>query len=242
MTSPYLSPLEASLGRALPEADRGSVPDLNDMPEQVVAEAKKLASRSLVRELLEYYSGLKNRPYLPAFIDDVIDRVTPVRLWRRGDVLVPAPSLADQLCLHRDTLLAPIGGYDGVRIVPDLGRWRAGDSSVGAPAKCRPDANYRSGTPMGSINLVNPELEPATSVEITVRRWIASRIARCSTSGERTTIEGLLAHIQPLPALEQWSQDARIAVAALMREFRVLPSSEQEVPGFRGPDNWYDEA
>jgi hypothetical protein len=31
------------------------------------------------------------------------------KLWRRGDVLVPTPSLKEQLCLKRDALLAPLG-------------------------------------------------------------------------------------------------------------------------------------
>lgn len=239
MSAPGPSVLETALGRALPQADRGSVPDLNEMPDAIVAEARALGSNSLARELIEYYAGLKNRPYLPAFIADVVGGTTPAARWRRGDALVPAPSLAEQLGLAREALLAPIGGYHGLRVVPDLAHWRAGDSSVGAPAKRRPDAHYRSGVPKGSINFVKPALEAAPGVEITMRRWIAARIARCLAPGQAATIEGLRASVPGLPEVQAWTEDARIAFAAVVRERSELPSAHDGVPGFRGPDAWY---
>jgi hypothetical protein len=239
MSPPQLSDLEAALGRVLSPADRGSIPNLNEMPEELIAVARRLESRSLVRQLIEYYGGLRCRPYLADFIEKVIIGKESPKLWRRGDILVPAPSLATQLGLKRDVLLAPIGGYHDVRIRPDFDSWKAGTSWIGAPAKARPDADYRSTAPEGTVNVVSAELEQAPDVAITVRRWIASRIARCLVPGERPTIEGLFASVPSLPAVEQWSEDARIAVAALLREFGELPPLEGEIPGFRGPDSWY---
>ncbi len=154
-------------------------------------------------------------------------------------MLVPAPSLKDQLCLTREALLAPIGGYPGMRIVPDLASWASGTSWVGAPAKTRADADYRSSAPKGTVNLVRPKLEVAPDIAITVRRWIAARIARCLAPGKPKTIDSLLASDALLPHVDQWSEDARIAVAALLREFRELAPSEEGIPGFRGPDAWY---
>jgi hypothetical protein len=241
MSAPGLSPLEAALGRSLPAADRDSIPDLNDMPEAIVAEARTLADPSFVRQLLEYYAGLKNRPYLPAFIDDVILGSTSAQRWRRGDVVVPAPSLVDQLRLPREVLLAPIGGYAGVRVVPELARWRSGDGSVGAPARHRPDATYRTGTPQGSIGLVSPELEPAPGIEVAMRRWIAARIARCLRAGQSPTVDGLRASVPAVPEVQAWSVDARAALAALAREARELGPQNTAIPGFRGPDAWFAE-
>jgi len=239
MTDRDLWELETALGRELPPADRGSIASLNDLPEEVVAESKRLGSATLVRKLLEYYCGLACRPYLPDFVEKVIIGNQPARLWRRGDVLVVAPSLKDQLCQERQALLAPICGHHGVRIVPRLVSWKSGTSWIGAPAKPRPDADYRSGTPQGAVNLTNAELEPAPDVAITVRRWIAARVARSLPLGGRTTIDSLFTVASSLPPVEEWSDDARIAAAALLREFRELAPSEAAIPGFRGPDSWY---
>ncbi|MDB6001757.1 MAG: hypothetical protein JWP52_3456 [Rhizobacter sp.] len=239
MSPPALSKLEAALGRALLPADRGSIASLNDMPEPLIAEARRLPSTALVRQFIEYHCGLQCRPYLPDFVGKVIVAGEPAARWRRGDVIVPALSLVDQLCMPRDLLLAPISGFRRVRIVPDLDDWTAGTSWVGAPAKARPDADYRSGAPAGSVTLANADVEPAPDVDITVRRWIASRIARSLGLGERPTVERLSAQVPLLPAMSQWSDDARIAWAALTCEVQTLPASVRQVPGFRGPDDWY---
>lgn len=239
MKPPESSSLEAVLGRPLSPTDRGSIASLNDVPEALVAEARRLRSSSDVQRLLEYYCGLAARPHLPDFIDKVILGNQPATLWRRGDVLVPAPSLADQLCSTRDALLAPIGGHDGVRIVPDRSRWQSGTSWIGAPAKARPEADYRSAVPQGAVNLVTATLEPAPDVAIAVRRWIASRIARCAATAAANAIDSLFASNPSLPPVERWSDDACVAAAALQREMRELPQSQTEIPGFRGPDLWY---
>jgi hypothetical protein len=239
MTAPELSHLEDTLGRRLPPAERASITNLNEVPEELIAEMKKLGSASLARRLLDYYCTLACRPYLSDFVEKVVIGNESPKLWRRGDVLVPAPSLKDQLCLKREALLAPIGGYSGVRIIPDRASWASGTSWVGAPAKPRPNADYRSKVPEGAANLLRPKLERAPDAAITVRRWIAARIARCLASSQPKTIDALSAIDQSLPPVDQWSEDARIAVAALLREFQELIPSEGEIPGFRGPDTWY---
>jgi hypothetical protein len=209
------------------------------VPEELIAEAKKLDSASLAHRLLDHYCALACRPYLTDFVEKVVLGNESPKQWRRGDILVPAPSLKDQLCLTREALLAPIGEYSGVRIVPDLASWTSGTSWVGAPAKFRPDADYRSGVPKGAVNLVKPKVEIAPDVAITVRRWIAARIARCLGTDKPKAIDSLFAVAPSLPPVDQWSEDARIAVTALLREFRELTPSEGEIPGFRGPDRWY---
>lgn len=239
MTAPELSNLEAALGRRLSPSDRASIAKLNEVPEELIAEAKKLGSASLARQLLDHYCSLACRPYLTDFVEKVVLESESPKQWRRGDVLVPAPSLKDQLCLTREALLAPIGEYSGVRIVPDLVSWVAGTSWIGAPAKSRPDADYLSGVPKGAVNLIKPKVEIAPDVDITVRRWIAARIARCLGTNKPKTIDSLFAVDPSLPPVYQWSEDARIAAAALLREFRELTPSEDEIPGFRGPDKWY---
>lgn len=239
MSQPGVSELEAALGRSLPHGERGSIASLNDLPDAVIAEAKRLPSTWLVRGLIEYYCGLACRPYLSAFIEKVVEGGEPANVWRRGDVLVPDAAIADQLCLPRDALLGPIGGFHGERIVPSLESWKAGTAWVGAPAHARPDADYRTPVSAGAVNLVRPKLETAPDAASTVRRWTASRVARVLAPDAARTIDGLFASMPSLPPRDQWSDDGRIAVAALMREYNELAASESEIPGFRGPDEWY---
>lgn len=239
MSASKWSELESALGRALPPGDRGSVASLNDLPEDVVEQAKSLLSVRLVRQLLEYYCGLQCRPYLPDFIEKVIAGHAPANRWRRVDGLVPAQSLSAQLCLDREALLAPLGGYSGMRIVPDQASWKAGTSWVGAPVRSRRDADYRSAAPQDAVSVVSPAIEAAPDEDVTVRRWIASRIARCMAAGDPPGVQALFSAVPSLPGVDQWSQDARIALAALLREFRDLPADEHAIPGFRGPDEWY---
>jgi hypothetical protein len=93
--------------------------------------------------------------------------------------------------------------------------------------------------PAGAVNLVRPKLEPAPDAASTLRRWTASRIARVLPTDAARTIDGLFASMPSLPARDRWSDDGRIAVAALMREYNELPAADTGIPGFRGPDDWY---
>jgi hypothetical protein len=232
--------LEHRIGRPLPANDSASIANLNDVPEALVAETRMLGHRTLASDLIFYYTTFDCWPYVRSFVKDVVFGTESPKYWRRGGVLVPATSLCDQLCLSRSALLEPIGGHAGVRIVPRLAAWAAGDSSVGAPARPRPEADYRSISPPGALDFTEPDLEPMPDVAVGVRRWIAGRLACCLKGGAPTSIEELFV-ISPyqLPPTDRWSQDAGIAVAALLREFREIAPEPGAIPGFRAPDEWY---
>jgi hypothetical protein len=243
MASSEWARLERRIGRSLPSADRASIANLNDIPETLVAEARKLGHRSAAHDLLSYYTTLDNLRYLRGFVQDVVFGTDSPKRWRRGGVLVADTSLWDQLCLSRPALLAPIGGHADVRIAPRLSAWEAGSSWVGAPGRPWPEADYRSSSPPGAADLTNPQLEPMPDLAVGVRRWIAGRLARCLNGGMPKSIEQLLA-ISPyrLPPTDQWSEDAGIAVAALLREFQDFAPGHSAIPGFRAPDDWFREA
>jgi hypothetical protein len=232
--------LERRIGRSLSPADQASIGNLNEMPEALVAEARKLGRPSAAYDLLAYYTTFDCHDYLRGFVKDVVFGADCPKRWRRGGVLVPDPSLQDQLCLSRSALLAPIGGHADVRIVPHLPAWEAGVSCVGAPAHPWPEADYRSTSPPGASNHGDPDLEPMPNPAVGIRRWIAGRLARCLKGGAPKSIEELFA-ISPckLPPMDQWSQDAGIAVAVLLREFRDYGSELGAIPGFRPPDRWF---
>jgi hypothetical protein len=230
--------LEHLMGRPLSPADRGSITNLNDVPEALVEEARKLGTPILARTLLAHYTTSNCRSYLKNFVDDVVFGDVSPKLWRRGGALVPALSISGQLCQPRENLLAPIGGYSGLRTMPRIDSWRAGASWIGAPAQPRPDAYYRTVTPVGAALLSRPLLENAPNVTLTVRRWIASRLARVLAAGTPTSIDAIFALAPSLPPLDRWSPDARAAAAALMREYQTMGAPMDAIPGFRAPDGW----
>ena len=239
LTTSELPDLEHQIGRPLSPADRASIDDLNDVPDALIAEARKLHP-FVARDLLSYYTTPRNRRHLRPFIEDVVFGTKPVKLWRRGAILVPDVTLADLLCKSRPALLEPIGGHSDVRIVRNLPDWQVGVQSVGAPARPWPEKNYQNDDPPGTLSLIDRELEPIPDLAIGIRRWIASRLARNLRGSRPRSIEELFAvSPAPLPPGERWSQDARAAASALLREFREFSEEDGRVPGFRGPDEWF---
>ena len=83
-------------------------------------------------------------------------------------------------------------------------------------------------------------LEEVTDPQVAVRRWIASRLASCLFAWGRldTAREVPDLAVPDLP-FDQWSPDAQIAGRGLLRELREMSPSEDAIPGFRGPDDWY---
>jgi hypothetical protein len=239
MTMHPWSQLEAVLGHALAPEAHESVASLNELPDDVIQTARRLPSPMLKRQWLEYHCGAACRPWLSSFIVAVIEGGERADAWNREVGLVPAPSLADQLRLDRAALLAPIGGFHGQRVVPDRGSWESGTSWIGAPVFARRDADYRDPTPEGATDLIKPVVESVQDEDVTVRRWIASRLARCVAASALTDVETLFAATPALPAFHAWSADARIALSALLRETRECPQDDATIPGFRGPDAWY---
>lgn len=236
--------LEDAIGRPLLESDRGSVPNLNDMPQYVVAEARLLGRGGgrnlLVHKLLMYYAGADNFSHVKVFMDDVICGGFPASLWCKGEsFLVPSTSLNDQLCSTPEQLLAPIGGFQGLRLVPDLPHWRVGSPNVGAPGARGAGRNYRTRGLKGTTDMANYDIEAVADAEIAVRRWIATRIARCAPEGQPPTVESLRTHLPSVPESHTWTEDARIAMRALGREAAELEPDAEAVPGFKGPDAWY---
>ena len=231
--------LERLLNHPLPQAGESRVASLNEVPEALVEEARRLGTPLLARSLLTYYTSAEDRPFLKNFLDDVVFGKHSPAQWRRGGVLVPALSLTDQLCLSRDALLALIGGYAGLRVVPQLASWQAGTSWVGAPARPFPEANYRTVTPAGAARLAAQARLEAADLVVTLRRWIAARLARVVAPRTPGSLDELF-EASSLASIDQWSEDARRGVGAVLREFREMGPADQAIPGFRGPDSWFE--
>jgi hypothetical protein len=128
---------------------------------------------------------------------------------------------------------------------PDRKLWDAGELLTGAPAILRPELDYRfvPGPHVRDLLLDNVQLDPISNIDIATRRWIAANLARIAknrTIEEFGSPRDFLAAC--FPDLEAVSDDALAAARGLLHEFAVFSDGATDVasvPGFRGPDDWY---
>lgn len=216
------------------------IPDLNDIPDSLLREARALADSGRIRAFLMRRTAPESWEHLEPFIEDVVLGGGSAAGWRRGQVLVPDFSLADQLCLAPADLLAPLGGGFTHRVVPSPDDWRSGAGWVGAPALVLPAADYRSVIPDGAVGLGSAETEAVEDREVALRRWIAARLARVAGTGPvLESLESLVARSPGIPPLDRWSRDAVVAGGGLLREHGEIGGEGGGIPGMRGPDDWY---
>lgn len=234
--SSKLGVIETRLGRRIDPRDEGSITNLNAVPESLVREARSIGNILLANELLRFYTSPECHGRLRSFVQQVVFGDAAPQSWRRGRTLVPSFSMEQQIVLPRSELLAPVGGDFELRIVPRAADWQAGVEWVGAPARPDPDADYRSTRPENSADLDDAEVEAVVNPDLTIRRWIAARIARVLEARGRLREDADLT--QDFPARARWTEDALAAGEALLRELRD-PALPPGIPGFRGPDEWY---
>src|SRR5262245_37193100 len=226
-----LTRLQQKLGRPLPPEDRASISHLNDVPAALIEKARQLEDDDLAEALIAYYMTPGHRRYIPPYVQDVVVGTTPPALWRRGGILVPVFSLAEQLTLDRPALLAPVGGRFDVRVMPRQESWEAGTSWVGAPARPQPEADYLTPLPPGTVSISNLAVESVTDETVAIRRWIAARLAAVLRSvGRLDSVSDPSALGASLSPYESWSADALAALAALLRERRELSRATNEIP------------
>jgi hypothetical protein len=229
--------VERALGRPLTEQERTPVGRLDDLPESARAVAAALPGilrkwylRSLVDD--------DERPFVDSYIEDVIDGEGAHERWGRGGLLLPTFGLPDLLTRDVADILAafPLDGGAWRRWPVTRERWDARDGLVGAPAVDRPDLGRHVTLPPHVMRVRSDiALEPEPAPERLARRWIASRVARLAPDQDpEATVRATFVDLGALSA------DARTALAGLAREQREIGPAEDAVPGFRGPDDWYD--
>jgi hypothetical protein len=231
---------------AFTPADRGAVRRLDAFPPALLDEARRLPEH-LVHPYLMHVTTQQDRRHLPAFAEQIVrDGGDPAAFGRRG-LLMPSLSVAEALEQPVARLLGRIPGPgDGWRALPiDRERWENGDDFVGAPVLERSDLDYRWQPPPGVLVLRQDaeELPREPRPDRRLRRWVAARTAlvaraRAVPLAEQATPSALL-H-SALPEAGTPSSDGLLAIEALLREEREIGSDPQAVPGFRGPDWWYE--
>jgi hypothetical protein len=237
---PVLQLWQGILG-TVPEAEKlGQLASLNDVPESVVAAARRLESRRKATGFISSYLQPERRRFVEQFVHEVVFGDVPPQLWSRGRTLVPAWSFVEQVTLSPDALVAPLGGTFSHRLIPSRVLWEAGVSWVGAPSVPKPDADYLYPIPEHAAGLGSEaQSEPVADPGIALRRWIAARIAsvvRSRVGADFSQAEEVASSFVPIG---DWTPDARFALQGLLRESRDMPSDLPMPFGFRGPDDWF---
>lgn len=107
-----------------------------------------------------------------------------------------------------------------------------------------PEWTHDSRPPPGALVFTQRALgprEPVRDVVVATRRWLAACCASAAMKRGMSRYPETAGEFLALafPDLSDISDDAVLSVNALMAEERLLGHTEHEVPGFRGPDEWY---
>ena len=111
----------------VPEPDKlGQLTSLNQIPESVVAVARRLENTRSATGLISAYLQPERRRLVEQFVREVVFGEMLAENWKRGRTLVPAWSFAELVTLPPDALLLPLGGNFLRRVSPSLADWQAG--------------------------------------------------------------------------------------------------------------------
>lgn len=238
--------IERVLGHKIDPARKATIQDLYDIPPDLVADAKQLRSLTDGYRFLQYYTSSRLWQWLPEFMEDVLERGVKVKTWKRGGILFPLFAVKTLVTLNVEEILLPLAprpDESWLQIAPNRRAWEIGEAATGAPALERPQLRYDSETSDRVRRVMLNGLEDLLDVAdvlVATRRWIASRIAyHALKSGgiERFTESAALLDTE-FP-IQIKSNDACIATCGALREVWTMGSSDMDVPGFRGPSDWY---
>jgi|GEM_PF-5424835 hypothetical protein len=248
MSDSELAAVERALGHAVGAERAGSIRDLNDVPREVVEEARALDSAVLRYKFLRFLTADALRGSLPEFIEEVVDRGRDPREWRRGGILYPLIPLETLVTLQVPEILSVLEPGEDERwlqIAPARDMWEIGEAAAGAPALERPELRHDSTTSSRVRRVLLNGLEELWEVDdvtVATRRWMGSRIAwRASEHGGMENFRDGAALIRTLfPAVERPSDDAVISARGILREAEVQGPDGDSIPGFRGPVEWFE--
>lgn len=243
--------IEMVLGRKLRREDEGSVPFLNRFPAHLLADARKIyketKSALLTFHFIKFYAGAGQVDEVKSFIEDVIAGEQEPDAWQRSDRLyLSSVALPHILGNTTGEILAPLRDAPGehwVRQRPRRSHW-SWSSACGQPCVLHRSSDAEWRQPEGVFHLLVSDysgLEHVNDVDVAVRRWMASRVAwQLAQRNVSLSVDAAVSDVMTALSVDvPWSADAEIAIRGLLREERELGPSEDAVPGFRGPDEWY---
>lgn len=239
-----MSTLEEVLGHSLPADARGTIPSLNDLPPELLAEAKALADHAwpLAVRYLRFYVVRSDKA--PDFCEEVLAGGADPATWGTRDLLCGLEAeMAELLSYSVSEVIERLRALPGERwfrmAVPSgPATW---DGTLGLPGVLVRAARYWwSAEGFTSLTVYSPLEQIADAdLPVAIRRWMALRMtwwAREYLAQGAPTFGGLVAAVAGGADVAP-TNDARIAIAALLRELQT-PGDGRPL-GFRGPDEWY---
>jgi hypothetical protein len=247
MNEAELYALERKLGHNLDPQRQSEIRDLYDIPADLLEEAHRLPSTILMYQLLRYYTASSLWRWLPELIDDVIGRGVELQTWARGGFIVPLFTVDKLVSLDVAQILSVLGPEEEeswLQVIPDRGAWEIQESVTGSPAVERPQLRYDWQEPENVRRVMQSGKDHFVDVGdivVATRRWLASRLA-----GRALAFGGLERFTDPavmfktlFPVILHPSDDAILATRAALQEINIMGPTKVEVPGFRGPADWY---
>jgi len=240
--------IRRAVGHGLDEARRYFLTDLNEAPTWFVEEARSIRSRLLRHIFLKHYIAASQHRYLAGFDADIIEGGQDPAQWMRGRFICPSFSIRELVIKDVPSILRPLQGVipqNWQRLRPNWSLWEAGVFISGAPATVLTDVRYTWSPPENVFTMALSEareFEPISDVTIATRRWLA---ACCASAAKTRGILGSFVDSKQFidvvfPDLDRLSEDCSHAIDALLAERRTFGFSDGKVPGFRGPDSWFD--
>jgi hypothetical protein len=239
--------IERALGHDVNPGRKGSIHDLYDVPSDLLEDARNLRSLTLRYRFLRYHTSSSLWRWLSEFIDDVLDRGIELQAWRRGGILYPLLPIETLVTLDVARILSvlePTEDESWRQVAPGREAWEIGESVAGAPVVERSQLRY-DWEPSKQVRRVMmnglEDLLDVDDIVVATRRWIASRVAR-----QASKFGGIERFSDPIAVFESAfqgvqcaSDDALIATRGVLHESRAMGRSAVDVPGFRGPADWY---
>lgn len=247
MNGTELKALEQELGFNLDPKQQGVIQDLYDVPPSLLQVARKLHSTILRYQLLRYYTSSSLWRWLPEFIDDVIEHEVESQNWVRGGFLIPLYSVDTLVTLNVDQILSVLEPKENelwLQVNPERQAWECQEYIMGSPAVLRPNLRYDWQEPEHVRRVMASganRMEKIGDIVVATRRWLASCIAgrTLALGGIERFTDPILMFKTVFPSIEHPSEDAIIAADAVFHEINTMGHSNIDVPGFRGPVDWY---
>lgn len=229
-------------GITLLKKDAACVSNLNVIPEriqQVLARIDDTYGKIL---FLEYCTTSENHKYLRQFVHLILLEGKDPACWKIGRSLKPDTSLENQLTKSLFEIFGELETKICLIEEPQKKMWNE-VGETGCFVIKQEDARYTwesvNGFMTYSLDIPVREIRKE-EIPTYHRRWIANRIARC------LKVDGLLDSFSDISVLDRYTSrdkltaDAIKAFEGLLKEQKEFGWKEDEVPGYVGPDEFYE--
>jgi len=140
----YMDKVEHALETALDKRLAGTISDLNNIPEHVIDECNRLSNPFYIECLISFYASQDNKKYIRQFVHTILLPKKDHKTWRKGRVLLPSISLANQLTKTISDIYTGLPVNCDRIVEVEYYSWQQGVSTAGCFAVVQSEANYKS--------------------------------------------------------------------------------------------------